>query len=347
MEEGLMGKKARYRGMLTCLIMVSLFIAAALCPDSLRAQTALNKVKVGDIPAMTYAPIYLAMEKGYFKEQAIEVDLIRFTSASKMMAPITQGELEVGTGTMGAGLYNAFAEGVTIKIVADKGLMPTKPGMGTSALVVRKDLADTIKSPADLKGRKILLISSGSSHRFFLSLLYQKYNMTEKDVEYIYIPYPEMPMALEKKGADAAYIVEPHGMRAIEAGAKLLARAGDIAPGHQVAVIFYAESFIKNKPEIAKQFMVGYIKGLRHFNKNPKNEEVVDILNKYTKVPKDVIMKVNPADFSENGRVNVESILAQQEWFYTARLIKQKARMEDLVDNSYVDYANKVLGPIK
>src|SRR5438132_10697341 len=81
---------------------------------------AADLVTVGAASTTSDAPIYIADKKGYFREEGLEVKVTNFRSAADMVAPLATGLLDAGAGSASAGLYNAVASGVQIKIVADK-----------------------------------------------------------------------------------------------------------------------------------------------------------------------------------------------------------------------------------
>jgi len=124
-----------------------LLACAVLAASPAFAQT---KVRVGAYASISDAPLYIALDKGYFKEQGLDVELVQVNSGGTMMSLMTSGELDASGGSPGAGLYNAVRQGIQFKIVADKG--SSLPGHGYFAFVVRKDLADQIKTVADLRG---------------------------------------------------------------------------------------------------------------------------------------------------------------------------------------------------
>ena len=119
------------------------------------APASLTKLRWGQIGGISDAAFFIAVDKGYLAEQGIELEVTRFASAAEMVAPLGAGQLDIGGGAPSTGLYNAVAREVTLKIVADKGNL--NPGHGYEALLVRKDLVDSIKSGADLKGKTIAL----------------------------------------------------------------------------------------------------------------------------------------------------------------------------------------------
>ena len=112
-------------------------------------------VKFGQVGGISDGGIYLADAKGFFKAQGITLESVAFQSAANMIAPLGTGELQAGGGAPSAGLYNAIDRGIQMRIVADKGSL--LPGHGYEAIVVRKALAEKVKSAKDMKGLKIAI----------------------------------------------------------------------------------------------------------------------------------------------------------------------------------------------
>src|SRR5215475_9338113 len=150
-----------------------------------------QELAVGTIGASSDSPFFIADKRGYFKEEGLTVKFIRFDSAAKAMAPLGTGEIAVASGATSAALYNAVKRGVGLRIVADKAKNP--PGYGFETLMVRKDLADEgkIKTLADFKGRKIAISAAGNSEDFLVDYALRKAGMTIKDVEPVYLGFPQ------------------------------------------------------------------------------------------------------------------------------------------------------------
>ena len=107
---------------MNCRKSVWLVVSTALVvllPSIARAQS--ETVKLGDLAAISNAAIYIAIEKGFFKEQGVNTEISNFASAAKMVPALVVGELEVSVGSASAGLFNAVAEKAPFRIVADKG----------------------------------------------------------------------------------------------------------------------------------------------------------------------------------------------------------------------------------
>ena len=80
----------------------------------------LTKLLVAHEGYSTDGPIYIAQERGYFREQGLDVELRRFASTADQIAALGTGQLAVGVGGVNAALFNAVAGDVPIRIVADK-----------------------------------------------------------------------------------------------------------------------------------------------------------------------------------------------------------------------------------
>src|SRR5262245_45803310 len=101
-------------------------VLVVLSPSLARAQS--ETVKLGDLSAISNAAIYIAIEKGFFKEQVVNTEITNFDSAAKMVPALVAGELEVSVGSASAGLFNAVAQHAPFRIVAATG--QTRDGYG-------------------------------------------------------------------------------------------------------------------------------------------------------------------------------------------------------------------------
>lgn len=328
---------------------ILLLVSFALLTTGLAPAT--GAIRVGVVRVISTAGVFIALEKGYFKEQGLDVQLIDFRSAALMMAPISTGELEVGAGGLSAGFYNAIRRGMPVVVVADKGSQP--PGFGFSALVVRKDLWDSgeVKSVKDLKGRVVATNATGGVNIFEWSRFLALAGLTIKDAEFKIMPFPEMVTALGKKAIDAAVIVQPLVTVAEARGVGVKLMSVDQAePGEQTAVIFYSRDWARKNPEPARKFMVAYMKGLRFYNdalkeKGAKFDELIGILSKHTPVrDRALYEKMVWAGLNPNGYVNKESIMEMQKFFVDNGWGEGIVPIEQLVDESFIEHAIKVLG---
>ena len=119
-------------------ILLSAVAPAAAQPARLEPLAPPRKVKAGIVNQISDAGIYIAVQRGYFKELGLDVELVVFQSAATMIGPLGTGELDVGGGATAAGLWNAEQRNIGIRAVADKG--SSRKGWGFVALVTRSSL---------------------------------------------------------------------------------------------------------------------------------------------------------------------------------------------------------------
>jgi NitT/TauT family transport system substrate-binding protein len=278
-----------------------------------------------------------------------------FQSGAMMVPPLGTGQLDVGAASPSAGLYNAVARGIKIRIVADKASSP--PGYGGTKMLVRKDHVDSgrYKTLADIKGMRFAMNAPGVANTATLYHALKSVGLKYSDVLTTDFPTPmDHVAALKNKSVDASVSVEPAPTLAVEAGAAIVAATDDqVAPNHQIAVLMYSEAFVANKPEVAKKFMRAYVKAVRFYNGALKNgklagqnaDEVISILIEYTRVKDEKIYRtVTPTGMNPDGQVNVAS-LANDLTFYTEQgWVKEKIRIEDMVDTSFARDVVRELG---
>src|SRR5688572_27935181 len=109
----------------------------------------LTKVRLSYVPMMIFAPLFVANERGYFREEGIEVELSPVQGGSDSVVQLAAGNFDVAVGGAGAGLFNAAQRGVKFTIVAP--MHSEKPPL-TSPLVISAKRTDEFKTVADLKG---------------------------------------------------------------------------------------------------------------------------------------------------------------------------------------------------
>ena len=333
-----------------CYVLVALL---SVVSGSAFAKDKLD-VPVGISPVMSSAAMFIAKERGYFEEQGINVIINPFKASGAKMVPfLATGQLFVGGGNVNAGMYNAIANDIPIKIVSDKGTV--SPGHGYLALVVRKDHVDSgrYKSFKDLKGMKMAVTAKGVSQQIVTEMYLKKVGLSLDDIELKFLAYSDINIALANKSIDASVQIEPLVAAAVDKNiAVRVAGDDEIYPNQQSAAIYYSPVFMEKHPEQAKGFMVAYVKGMRDYNtafgRNKGKEDIIKILTKHTRIKDAAIyQKVVPVGLSPDGMVNVLSLKKDAQWYKEKGYVKALPDIDNIVDLSYAKNAVKILGPYK
>jgi len=306
------------------------------------------KVKFGSIGTAGGIATFIAYDKGYYKDEGLDVEITNFRTGGDMIAPLSQGELHVGSGAINTALFNAIVRDISMRVVAANSDVERSFG-----LVVRADLAGQIKDWGDLKGRKVAISGTGNSQEVYLNLALQKAGLTTKDVQIETLGFPEQLAAMANKAIDVAAMTEPSVSQGLNLGVLVRWKFGqDIKPGKQAGALFYSAKFAEENNEAAKRFMVATLRGGRDFydflQTGKGKEQMVDIAVKYTTVKdRSIYEKMAWPGVDPDMNVIVASLQEDMDYYVKQGYMKQAPSMKDVVDTQFLEYAWQKLGKAK
>jgi NitT/TauT family transport system substrate-binding protein len=297
---------------------------------------------------------YVAADRGYFAEEGIDVDFVRVMSGTETMALVVSGQTDVGGGLISSGLYNAFARGIQVKIVADHGA--NLPNASAGGIAFRKDLFESgaIREARDLRGRKVAVANEGGAAHISLDRYLQAAGLALTDVDLTVVQLPDTAAAFQNKVVEAAYWQEPFTTIGLEQGLIVRGPIGyEIYPQQQIGGIMFAERLTTDRA-LGLRYMRAYVRGVRDYVRATQDRDpaafdaVVPILMSYTTVKDRALFeKAIPSGLRPDPTVNVESIIADQEWYLAHGYVTQRANVEAFVDLSFVEQAVRELGPYR
>jgi NitT/TauT family transport system substrate-binding protein len=273
-------------------------------------------IRMGMILAIGMAPIYVARERGYFAAENLDLQYEPVQVTSEAIAQVATGNLEVANVTVGAAVLNSIQRGIDIKIISGNDGYPPE-GPGGNPFLVRRDLYDAgITDTSGLRGRKVGGNSLGVFTEYGVDQALRTGGLTIDDVEFVQIPFPDIPAAFANRVIDAAFVAEPSGTVAIMQG-----NAVQIVPefmrGAQQTVLMGGPSLLRD-PALAEAFMRAYLRGVRTVQAEGFSPEIAAIVEQYTRVSADLVQRIRLPHWDSDGRVNWDS-LADQQRFYIAR----------------------------
>ena len=311
----------------------------------------LQKLTIGLLRLTSSAPLFIGMEKGFFKEEGIDLQVEWFDAAQPIAVATASNKVDVGATGITASLYNMIASGQKLTIVADKGR--EEKGYPSSSLVVRKDLFDAgVTTLAGLKGKKIGITQKGSTFQYMIGRMLEAQGMSADDVEIVPLGKLSSIMAsLEGKQIDAAILNEPNPTKAEKAGyGKIILPVADVIE-YQTSGIFYSPELNKNE-ELGVKFMRAYIKCCNYYydavlaRKDGKPvqgknyAEVIEIIAKHTKMSEEDI-KLGIPYIDRNGKLLAADIDTQIEWYNKHKLLEKAPAGKDAVNMSFFEKAMK------
>src|SRR5262249_6608205 len=130
---------------------------------------------------------------------------------AEMVPLLATGRMDVGHGSTNPGFFNAMMQGVVVKVVSDVTVMKPAPpgGRNSMQLMLRKELADQVRSVADLRGRVVGINIRQIMNHEQLEWVLRANGLELDDVNIEQIAFPELMAALANGKVDAGITLEP------------------------------------------------------------------------------------------------------------------------------------------
>jgi NitT/TauT family transport system substrate-binding protein len=303
------------KSMIHRLGLAALSAAAGL---SMMASAEAGTIRLGMTTWVGYGPLFLARDKGFFKEFGLDVELRIIEDASLYMAAIAAGELDGNASTIDEIMKYRSPD------FCFKAVLALDDSHGGDGVLVR----DGVNSLKDLKGQQIGM-NEGSVSQFWFNILLTREGMTEKDLQITNMTADDAAAAFIAGQIPAAVTWEPHlSLVRTKKQGKVLIDSSQ-TPGLIVDVVALTCDLIQKNPKDVEALNKGFYKAVEFIKTNP--DEAYAIMAKgvggYLE---------KPADFAEAAKgVRFYDKPRNAEFFGTP----EKGEAKDLMD-----LGNKIWG---
>jgi NitT/TauT family transport system substrate-binding protein len=295
------------RRLLRAVAVAALVTSAAACGSSSPSTSdGVDQVKVGIIPIVDVAPIYLGQQKGYFAAQKINLTLEAGQGGAAIVPGVIANKLQFGFSNV-VSLLLAQSNGLPLKVVANGVASTGVQGKDYAALVVNGD--SPYKTAADLSGKPIAVNTLKNICETTVKASIRKAGGDPTTIKPFELAFPDMPRELAAGRADAICAVEPFLSQALAAGGRSVASIYvDPAPNLTVAAYFTSQQLQQSNPDLVRRFVAAMAQSLEYADAHP--DEVRQVLTTYTKIdPKLVATLTLPKWPAEINKESV-SVLA-------------------------------------
>ena len=260
---------------------------AAALPRAARAQSAPGQLRIGSVPADTYAGGYYALDTGLFDKAGLSVQITPFANGAAMAAAVAGGSLDLGIGDA-TELANGVSRGIPFVLIAGGGLYSTNAP--TTTLCVSK--TSPIVRAADLEGQTLAVVSLVSLQSAGVKSWLAQNGADLTKIHFVELPFPSMPGALERGTIAAATLSEPIMSDALNTDAKIFCKPFDaIAKQFLISDWFTTRDWLAKNGDVAKRFVGAIYDAARWANAH--HDDSAAILAKYTKIDVDRIRRMN------------------------------------------------------
>jgi NitT/TauT family transport system substrate-binding protein len=325
--------------------LVALGLLAVVVGATARAEEPL-KARIGVLRLSSSAPVFIAQDKGYFRDAGLEIDLKFFDAAQPIAVATTSGDVDFGITAFTAGLYNLAGKG-TLKVIG--GMSREKAGYPLIGYFASNSAyAAGLKTPRDLAGKRVAVTQVGSSFHYSLGLLADKYGFKVGDVKVIPLQsLSNAAAALKGETVDAALLPASTARKLMDdGGAKLLGWVGDETPW-QLGAVFASPKTLANKALVTK-LLAALERADREYHDvilasvkdgaapiNDKTKPLLDIIAKYTNLPVEQVVG-NCAYIDPDGKLDVKNVDNQIKWLQDQGFVDKGFDADAIIAKDYV-----------
>jgi NitT/TauT family transport system substrate-binding protein len=326
---------------------VAVIAAIALAAMPTRGHSEeLLKAKIGVLRLSSSAPVFIALDKGYFKDAGLDVDLKFFDAAQPIAVATTSGDVDFGITAFTAGLYNLAGKG-TLKVIG--GMSREKAGYPLIGYFASNNAyAAGLKTPKDLAGKRIAVTQVGSSFHYSLGLLADKYHLKLSDMKVLPMQsLSNAAAALKGETVDAALLPVSTARKLMDSnGAKLLGWVGDETPW-QLGAVFASTKTVANKPLVTK-LLAALARADKEYHdvilakfkdgKAPITDETKPLLAIIAKYTNGTVEQVagNCAYIDPDGKLDVKNVGNQIEWLQAQGFVDKGFTASDIIAKDVV-----------
>ncbi|HWL60680.1 MAG TPA: ABC transporter substrate-binding protein [Microbacteriaceae bacterium] len=172
--------------------------------DDSSATAELTDVRVAIMPLSGLAPFFLALDNGYFEEEGLRLETEMAAGGAAVIPALIAGDYDIGIGNA-FNYMNAAGSGLDLQIITH--IYSVTSGTQYDGIFTMPDSG--IKTPADLVGKTIAINTIHSVSDFQIVAEMESLGFDRDDYQFVEMPFPDMPAALEQGHVDAAMMAEP------------------------------------------------------------------------------------------------------------------------------------------
>jgi len=322
-----------------------LLIAAMMCMmlTACGKKDGMTKVKLTEVAhSIFYAPMYVAIEEGYFEEEGIEVELVNGLGADKTMTAVLSGESEIGFMGSEASVY-VYNEGAEDYVV-NFAQLTQRAGNFLVSREAEKDFKMT-----DLKGKTVLGGRKGGMPQMVFEYILKKYGMDPAtDLNIIQnIDFGMTAQAFSGGSGDYTVEFEPSATALEKEGAGYVVSSLGVESGYVPYTAFSAKkSYIEKNPEVIEGFVKALQKGMDYVNTHTP-EEIAEIIQpQFAETDRTTLVTIitryyDQDSWKEDLVFSEEAFTLLLDILESAGELEKRPPYKDLVDNTYSEKAAK------
>jgi NitT/TauT family transport system substrate-binding protein len=309
-----------------------------------RPEQAPRAIRIGALRLPSSGPVFIAVERGYFRDEGLTAELTWFDAAAAVPLAVVSRDLDIGITGLTAAAFNLAARG-GIQFIASQ--TREEPGFKLNAfLATRRAYDDGFTSLREIPGRRIGITTFGSTFHYNFALIARKYGFPLSRITFVPLQtLQNLQAALVGGQIDGALFLAAQS-RQLEASGKvrILAWASDEVAWQQGAVFTHPKTIQSQRPML-ERFVRAYQRGARDyhqaFNRRDADgwgsdyDELMAIVARYTHQSPALLQEVMPFIDAE-ARIDVGSFYDQIRFWQEAKMVERSAQPGPMFDLSFI-----------
>jgi NitT/TauT family transport system substrate-binding protein len=248
-----------------------------------------TKLTVGLVPLYELAPVYLGIEKGFFADENIELEVRTAQGGAEIVPQVVGGSVEVGFSNTPS-LFSAAEGGLPVEIIAPAGGSPRaregKEDTDQGAVMVRQD--SPIRTYADLAGRTVAVNTLGNVLDVTLNAALAQAGVDRTRVEYLEVPFPDMLAALDAGRVDAVFVTPPFETIAKSRNHRAIGFPFmDVRPELVFAGYFVSREWAEKNADVLDRFLAALRRSMMYAAEH--EHETRESIAEFTELPDELI----------------------------------------------------------
>ncbi|MDE0697242.1 MAG: ABC transporter substrate-binding protein [Boseongicola sp.] len=326
---------------------LALLATAAAAGLAAPAVAANRKIKVGALRFTSHSASFIALERGYFADAGLDVELEFFQAAQPMAVAIASRDIDYAVTAVTGGLISLADKGA-VKVIG--GALQEEEGIdGQQILASDAAFRSGITHPSKLDGKSYGVTQTGSSFHYVGSKI-----AAAEGLNLSYKPLQKVGAVIGalRSGQIDAWNIVPHIAKPLagSGAVHIIGAVQDYIPNYQITTAFTSAGNAANERDMTRSFLAAFSKGVDDYNGamidrsggDAGVDAMVDLIHKYvyTDRPRE---KAAPSiingtmRLSPGAALNVASIQDQLSWFQSEGLVDAGITLDTLVDGSYVE----------
>lgn len=330
----------------TVHVLIVLTMVLSLVLSGCSNQTGLTKVKLSEVThSIFYAPQYVAMSQGFFREEGLDVELTNGQGADKVMTAVLSGQVDIGFAGPEASVY-VYNEGKE-----DNSVVFAQLTNGDGTFLMGRTPDPDFKW-SDLRDKNVIGGRKGGMPAIVLQYVLGKNGLTTgKDVSIdTTMQFAAMPGAFLGGQGDYVIIFEPTASRMEKEGkAYIVASLGKESGEIPYTVYFTKKSLIKKNPELIQKFTNAIYKGQLWVDSHTP-EEIAQAIKPQFPEENDEIVVSAVKRYKEQNSWKKDPILTEPDFYLLQQIMKDAGELNKIAPYENVvtkQFGEKALATIK